>query len=159
MSLQKLASRCLCGTPCHNQLSRNKRHAERRKITAINPPMMFGQAKPVRPTNSAAARTPTFDATSLREHSNMLNMFTFPQRKHQSSARQIKFATSAALPNRASGPMPEERHSQSCRRSRNDRDAESQDDPSFASAAPASLRVPCVLLNDRLMPRALAPSS
>lgn len=81
------------------QLSRNKRHAERRKITAINPPMMFGQAKPVRPTNSAAARTPTFDATSLREHSNMLNMFTFPQRKHQSSARQIKFATSAALPN------------------------------------------------------------
>src|SRR3546814_9789994 len=60
------------------QASPSTRHAERRKITAINPPtMMSGQAEPVRPTNPAAARTPTFDATSLREHSNVLDMFTF----------------------------------------------------------------------------------
>src|SRR3546814_17024139 len=60
--------------------------------------MMSGQAEPVRPTNPAAARTPTFDATSLREHSNVLDMFTFSRRKRQSSARQIRFATSQALP-------------------------------------------------------------
>jgi hypothetical protein len=72
----------------------------------------------------------------------MLNMFTFPQRKRQSSARQIVRNQRGAAKSRASGPMPEERHSQSCRRSRNDRDAESQDDPSFASAAPASCACP-----------------
>src|SRR3546814_8211792 len=79
---------------CSSDLSPSTRHAERRKITAINPPtMMSGQAEPVRPTNPAAARTPTFDATSLREHSNVLDMFTFSRRKRQGSARQIRFAT------------------------------------------------------------------
>src|SRR3546814_15428022 len=60
--------------------------------------MRSGQAEPVRPTNPAAARTPTFDATSLREPSNVLDMFTFSRRKSQSRARQIRLATSPALP-------------------------------------------------------------
>jgi hypothetical protein len=47
-------------------------------------PSRAGQAD-----QSGSGENPTFDATSLREHSNMLNMFTFPQRKRQSSARQI----------------------------------------------------------------------
>src|SRR3546814_4613960 len=76
------------------QASPSTRHAERRQITAINPPtMMSGQAEPVRPTNPAAARTPTFDATSLREHSNALAMFTFSRRKRQSSDRTKRFRT------------------------------------------------------------------
>jgi hypothetical protein len=96
MSLQKLASRCLWARHA-GQLSRNKRHAERRKITAINPPMMFGQAKPVRPTNSAAARTPTFDATSLRalEHAQHVHI-SAAEAPEQRQANQVRNQRGAA---------------------------------------------------------------
>src|SRR3546814_343839 len=126
------------------QASPSTRHAERRKITAINPPtMMSGQAEPVRPTNPAAARTPTFDATSLREHSNVLDMFTFSRRKRQSSARQIRFATSAALPTPSikpdAGGTPFAILSAISKMTATPK---ARMMPPFASAAPASQRAP-----------------
>jgi len=50
-------------------------------------------------TPVAATSTPTFAITSLREHSNVLAMFTSSDRKRHNSNRHPTFAASAAAPN------------------------------------------------------------
>lgn len=64
------------------------------------PPIaMAGQAAPVVATSPAAISTPTSDATSLPEHSNVFDMLTFSDLNCHSNARHTRLTPSAALPN------------------------------------------------------------
>ncbi len=58
-----------------------------------------GQGELVIATSAAAINTPTFEITSLREHSNVLAMFTSCRRNRHSRPRLTRFATSAIPPN------------------------------------------------------------
>jgi hypothetical protein len=73
--------------------------AERRNRAAIAvPTMMSGQGDANKATAPAASNTPTLEITSLREHSNVLDMFTSCARNPQSRRRQARFALSAMTP-------------------------------------------------------------